>query len=110
MNSKIPALIVSLGLFIVFLALRLLIPSLRGKTDPPSSFSDRFECGFESFTKSRLMFSFKFYLVLLIFLVFDVEVVVTLPLGLVRGIIGSSSSQILVVLLLFTLLAGLLLE
>lgn len=41
---------------------------------------ESFECGFEPFISSRASLSLKFYLVLLVFLVFDVEVVLIAPL------------------------------
>ena len=43
-----------------------------------------FECGFEEFTIPRNNFSIKFYMVAIVFLVFDVEIAVMLPL-LVSG-------------------------
>lgn len=51
----------------------------------------RFECGFEALTSTRVPFSIKYFLIILLFLVFDVEVVLILPLvsllgpGLVPG-------------------------
>lgn len=52
---------------------------LRNKT-----FSDRnklrpFECGFSHSNSSRISFSFRFFLIALIFLIFDVELVLLFP-------------------------------
>lgn len=39
-----------------------------------------FECGFEPFVSSRLPFSIHFYLIGILFLIFDVEIVLLFPL------------------------------
>ena len=39
-----------------------------------------FECGFERFSSARSPFSLKFYLVVIVFLVFDVEVLMLIPI------------------------------
>lgn len=39
-----------------------------------------FECGFDPISKNRLPFSLTFYLVTIIFLIFDVEIAIIIPL------------------------------
>nr|UVU30521.1 NADH deshydrogenase subunit 3 [Odontocolon albotibiale] len=39
-----------------------------------------FECGFDPLNSSRLPFSIQFYMISLIFLIFDVEIIIFLPM------------------------------
>ena len=46
-----------------------------------------FECGFSPIKKARAPFSMRFFITTLIFLIFDMEVAIVLPMGLLAGTI-----------------------
>jgi NADH-ubiquinone oxidoreductase chain 3 len=71
---------------------------------------DSFECGFERLAIPRGMFSIKFYLMIVVFLVFDLEVVIVFPLALSFISINSMSCRGVLSGVVVVLLVGLLLE
>nr|ALO70527.1 NADH deshydrogenase subunit 3 [Diartiger fossulatus] len=68
-----------------------------------------FECGFDPKSFPRMPFSLNFFLIAMIFLVFDVEITLLIPLSMIYNI--KLNSLMLISLILFTiLLLGLYLE
>nr|YP_010937274.1 NADH dehydrogenase subunit 3 [Ixodes anatis]WKW95231.1 NADH dehydrogenase subunit 3 [Ixodes anatis] len=67
-----------------------------------------FECGFDPFSMSRMSFSLKFFMIAIIFLIFDIEIILILPLPM---IINKSMTYIFAVtLIMMIILLGLLYE
>ena len=68
-------LFVSLGLSLGFIILNFL---LSPKKPDPEKLS-AYECGFEAFSDSRMEFDVKFYLVAILFVIFDLEIAFLFP-------------------------------
>ena len=64
-----------------------------------------YECGFQPVARARIPFSLKFYLVGVIFLLFDVELVIIIPFFLLGP--GGQGAFIFVYLFFLVLLLGL---
>ena len=82
--SIILFLIISLSLSIGFIVFNFLLsPS---KPDPEKL--SAYECGFEPFDDSRMEFDVRFYLVAILFIIFDLEIAFLFPWAISLGKIG----------------------
>ena len=69
-----------LFLFSVFLAFFILFLSLRvGVNNPDSEKVSAYECGFDPYEDARNFFDIRFYLVAILFIIFDLEAVYFFP-------------------------------
>lgn len=66
-----------------------------------------FECGFEPFNSSRLPFSIRFFLIAIIFLIFDVEIALLFPIINIIKINELSGWRITSLTFIFILILGL---
>jgi len=69
-----------------------------------------FECGFNIMIKSRMPFSMRFFIVCLIFLVFDVELVLIFPFIFSISYLNYLNNILLIILFIVVLMVGLLHE
>ena len=83
--SIIIFLFVALGLSIGFIVLNFLFSP---KNPDPEKLS-AYECGFEAFGDSRMEFDVRFYLVAILFIIFDLEIAFLFPWAISLGNIGS---------------------
>ena len=83
--SIIIFLFVALGLSIGFIILNFLFSP---KNPDPEKLS-AYECGFEAFGDSRMEFDVRFYLVAILFIIFDLEIAFLFPWAISLGNLGS---------------------
>ena len=93
--------IINIVLLVIYLYIKRFSSNL---TDLP------FECGFNPFMSSRVRFSLKFYLICLIFLIFDVEIALVLPLIFSRNSLITLDILYTTGIIRLVLLVGLLVE
>ena len=57
--------------------------------NPDSEKLSAYECGFEAFSDSRMEFDVRFYLVAILFIIFDLEIAFLFPWAISLGSIGA---------------------
>ena len=83
--SIIIFLVLALGLSCAFVVVNFV---LSPKKPDPEKLS-AYECGFEPFEDSRMEFDVRFYLVAILFIIFDLEIAFLFPWAISLGEIGS---------------------
>tara|TARA_B100000401_G_C52430355_1_gene542380 strand:- start:23 stop:391 length:369 start_codon:yes stop_codon:yes gene_type:complete len=77
-------LIIALGLSIAFIILNIAL----SPSNPDPEKLSVYECGFEPFEDSRMEFDVRFYLVAILFIIFDLEIAFLFPWAISLGKIG----------------------
>ena len=77
-------LIIAIGISLVMVVASYLV----AKQKPDSEKMSAYECGFEAFDDARSRFDVRFYLVAILFIIFDLEVAFLFPWAVAFGDIG----------------------
>nr|YP_010554639.1 NADH dehydrogenase subunit 3 [Ceratopsyche cerva]UYO79272.1 NADH dehydrogenase subunit 3 [Ceratopsyche cerva] len=106
MNLTIMAIII-LFISMILILLSMLI-SKKKKNDREKL--SPFECGFDPKTSSRLPFSLQFFMITIIFLVFDVEISIILPMIIIMKLINKMIWFYTMISILIILIMGIFYE
>ena len=80
--------IVFLGISVALAVGMAMSSILLGKSKPDSDKLSAYECGFDAFDDARSKFDVRFYLVAILFIIFDLEVAFLFPWAVSLGEIG----------------------
>jgi NADH-quinone oxidoreductase subunit A len=80
--------LVFIGLGLVIGVASLTLGSLVGPRRPDPAKDSPYECGFEAFEDSRMKFDVRYYLVAILFIIFDLEIAFLFPWAVVLDEIG----------------------
>jgi len=67
----------------------LVVGSILGPNRPDSEKLSPYECGFEAIEDSRMQFDVRFYLVAILFIIFDLEIAFFIPWAIVMDKLGA---------------------
>ena len=79
---------VATGLALVLMSLGLVLGRWKAKQPGDADKLSPYECGFEAFEDSRMKFDVRYYLVAILFIVFDLEIAFLFPWAVVLQHIG----------------------
>ena len=79
---------VALALSTAFVVLPMFASRFTGSAKPSADKLAEYECGFPAFEDSRSMFDVRFYLVAILFIIFDLEAAFLFPWAVSLGAIG----------------------
>ena len=91
MNAALPYLpiLVFLGVAVVLATVMVLLPVVLAPHKPDVEKLSSYECGFEAFGDARGRFDVRFYLVAILFIIFDLEVAFLFPWAISLEKIGT---------------------
>ena len=87
LNSYMP-IVVFIGVALVIGIVLMVAPFLLAYKNPDPEKLSAYECGFNAFDDARMKFDVRFYLVSILFIIFDLEVAFLFPWAVSFGAIG----------------------
>jgi len=75
---------------VVIGAMPIIISRLLNRGEKNKAKSSAYECGFENFSDARMQFDIRFYLVAILFIIFDLEIAFLFPWAVALDDLGSS--------------------
>lgn len=79
---------IGIAIGVVLIGLGLVLGRLLGHARPDSEKQSPYECGFEAFEDARMKFDVRYYLVAILFIIFDLEIAFLFPWAVVLDEIG----------------------
>ena len=80
--------VIFLGVAFILALICMILPKLLAKSVPQKDKLARYECGFDAFEHARNKFDIRFYLVAILFIIFDLEIAFLIPWALNLKAIG----------------------
>ena len=96
-------LVVFFGLALTFGLILMIAPLVAAISNPDTEKNSPYECGFEAFEDSRMKFDIRYYLVAILFIIFDLEIAFLFPWAVVIheiGVVGLISMAIFLTILI----------
>lgn len=96
------SILVFMGIGFGIAILLVLLSFLRGPRRPYAEKNSPYECGFEAFSDARLKFDVRYYLIAILFIVFDLEIAFLFPWAISLydiGLFGYFSMMIFLIIL-----------
>ena len=82
--------LVFLGIAFALAGIMVFLPMLIARQKPDREKDSPYECGFDAFGDARGQFDVRFYLVAILFIIFDLEVAFLFPWAISLGTIGKA--------------------